>query len=1021
MTLMTSVIDGTTSFTNDDDGQLTAATYNGSGNSLGGVTASDESYTYDGNGNRTASTPPASATEASCITATGNELTSDGTYTYIYDNNGNCLTKSLINGGTTYGYTWDYDNRLIQVATYSSLSAAQAAANAGTTTGASQVITYTYDAYGRRIREMVTDGAAPPTYDYLVYDDNSGAEPFMEFTAANGLSTAPLPVVTDLYLNAAAVDQVLADDQLAANSDRYGQTATATHGVVWLLPDQDGTPRDLLYSSGSTYLLSHRVYNSFGVLESVGTANVGTTIGYAGMFMDANPMNAMSTTNPTLGLQLLSDWNRWYDPTIGRFISPDPAGTAGSGTNLYAYCGNGPMDNTDPTGEDDFGDGDTVSDYSDGGGDAVSSYSDGGGDAVSSYSDAGGEDDFGDGDTLSYYNDAGGGLSGFVDSLSPYSDFNEGFSGSVDSLSSYSGLDTLGGAIRAGGSSGENSLLGVPSSDLGPELQNNVSSPPVGSTSYYDLAQPSTYILPNPQVAAFDGPMPYYPTDAVSSGLAGGSSSASAASSGSSSASYLTPFTTAGRLHPSSQTRKLLRSTEPMPGSPANTGGDFDNPSAPAANGDNGMPIPTTPVPNPNATSDPSGECYQGTSYTSSTSYSLGSAFVGSTVWAGQTAGLGVSNMIGGSLNLTSPQNALGPVLPPLSAQSTEAVLATGTSAEDISKIIANLGDVYVFRGTTLGFPGNLSTQQVGVTPASIDPLRATAFAAGAASQGSDPVVLFGPSASFSDSLQVGTWRNVVEREVGVPMLPADFQQAAPFVVDLNQSQVILNGMGYNVPPIMSTDAVKTFTVDAPRLSPDEIAAFVRAATAASPSTQSVLSSVASAEAGAAQVANAVTMPQIGNPVAEGEGSSALLNVVESEGMSTGDAAVAAASGIEGLVALGVGAWADAADNQFLSGRVTALNSLLSQIAANDKPSADDAAQIKQRVTGLQNYSRGFWGWAATIFTLGDASYKEQQAMAIDSYTQELADKYGYEASSKLGGGNVSFVPNVTTTYHKKP
>ena len=290
-----------------------------------------------------------------------------------------------------------------------------------------------YDAYGRRIREMVTDGTAPPTYDYLVYDDNSGAEPFMEFTAANGLSTAFLPVVTDLYLNAAAVDQVLADDQLAANSDRYGQTATATHGVVWLLPDQDGTPRDLLYSSGSTYLLSHHVYNSFGVLESVGTANVGTTIGYAGMFMDANPMNAMSTTNPTLGLQLLSDWNRWYDPAIGRFISPDPAGTAGSGTNLYAYCGNGPMDNTDPTGEDDFGDGDTVS-----------SYSDGGGDTVSSYSDAGGEDDFGDGDTLSYYSDAGGGFSGSVDTLSSCSDFNGGFSGSVD---------TLAGGIRAGGSS----------------------------------------------------------------------------------------------------------------------------------------------------------------------------------------------------------------------------------------------------------------------------------------------------------------------------------------------------------------------------------------------------------------------------------------------------------------------------------------------------------------------------------------------------------------------------------------
>lgn len=39
---------------------------------------------------------------------------------------------------------------------------------------------------------------------------------------------------------------------------------------------------------------------------------------------------------------------RVYDPTIGRFISPDP--TNGSGLNRYTYVGNNPLTFTDPTG-----------------------------------------------------------------------------------------------------------------------------------------------------------------------------------------------------------------------------------------------------------------------------------------------------------------------------------------------------------------------------------------------------------------------------------------------------------------------------------------------------------------------------------------------------------------------------------------------------------------------------------------------------------------------------------------------
>jgi RHS repeat-associated protein len=55
-----------------------------------------------------------------------------------------------------------------------------------------------------------------------------------------------------------------------------------------------------------------------------------------------------SSTEPGLALNYLEQ--RYYDPAVGRFISPDPIGLAG-GLNLYGYCGNDPVNCVDPTGE----------------------------------------------------------------------------------------------------------------------------------------------------------------------------------------------------------------------------------------------------------------------------------------------------------------------------------------------------------------------------------------------------------------------------------------------------------------------------------------------------------------------------------------------------------------------------------------------------------------------------------------------------------------------------------------------
>jgi RHS repeat-associated protein len=51
-----------------------------------------------------------------------------------------------------------------------------------------------------------------------------------------------------------------------------------------------------------------------------------------------------------IGLELTYVQQRWYDPAVGRWLTPDPIGLAG-GLNLYAYCGHDPVNLVDPTGE----------------------------------------------------------------------------------------------------------------------------------------------------------------------------------------------------------------------------------------------------------------------------------------------------------------------------------------------------------------------------------------------------------------------------------------------------------------------------------------------------------------------------------------------------------------------------------------------------------------------------------------------------------------------------------------------
>ncbi|HYH05697.1 MAG TPA: RHS repeat-associated core domain-containing protein [Thermoanaerobaculia bacterium] len=60
-----------------------------------------------------------------------------------------------------------------------------------------------------------------------------------------------------------------------------------------------------------------------------------------------SPFKAAPFRDPATGLVLMRD--RWYDPSTGTFLSPDPEGYADS-SNLYIFGKGDPVNNSDPTG-----------------------------------------------------------------------------------------------------------------------------------------------------------------------------------------------------------------------------------------------------------------------------------------------------------------------------------------------------------------------------------------------------------------------------------------------------------------------------------------------------------------------------------------------------------------------------------------------------------------------------------------------------------------------------------------------
>jgi RHS repeat-associated protein len=259
----------------DTVNRLTSATYTN-------PSQTSESYAYDSVGNRTSS-----HLSASYSYQPFNRLTNTSTATYVYDTNGNLISKADSSGTTRY--SWDFENRLKQV-----------------TLPNGSTVSYKYDALGRRIQRSPSAGISTN----FVYDGQD--------------------VVRDLNSDGSTVDYLNGlgiDNKLRLTDSRLAAT-----GPLYFSQDHLGSTTALTNSLGA--VVSQVSYDGFG--NSAG--NSFTRYDYTGRERDVDT-----------GLMYYRA--RWYDPKVGRFISEDPIGFNGGDVNIYGYVGSDPANLNDPSGQ----------------------------------------------------------------------------------------------------------------------------------------------------------------------------------------------------------------------------------------------------------------------------------------------------------------------------------------------------------------------------------------------------------------------------------------------------------------------------------------------------------------------------------------------------------------------------------------------------------------------------------------------------------------------------------------------
>ncbi|MDD5081667.1 MAG: hypothetical protein PHC58_06735 [Candidatus Omnitrophica bacterium] len=255
-----------------------------------------ESYEYDKSGNLTFNSLVGGL--GSHTVNKLNQYTRIGETNLKYDADGNLIEHSGSGGGSAYAY--DFDNRLVSVKSL----------GMGTETK------FEYDMFGRRVSK--TAGAVETKY---VYDARG------QVVYETQQNTETNKITKTRYIYGPNLDEIVA-------MQRDGKAYYYHHdrlGSVIGITSQEGE------------IVEQYEYTAFGkvtIKDADGNvlpkSQIGNPYYFTGRRLDVET-----------GLYYYR--NRYYSPLFGRFITRDPAGII-NGPNLYAYCGNNPVNFVDPWG-----------------------------------------------------------------------------------------------------------------------------------------------------------------------------------------------------------------------------------------------------------------------------------------------------------------------------------------------------------------------------------------------------------------------------------------------------------------------------------------------------------------------------------------------------------------------------------------------------------------------------------------------------------------------------------------------
>ncbi len=256
------------------------------------------------------------------------------TYAYTYDMGGNLLTASNSTGNHTYTYgdaTWKdlltaFDGQSI---TY------DASGNPLTYYNGSH---WSFGwADGRQLMSAVAQGGATITYTY----DVDG--------------TRNIKRVGDVSHTYIWEDGKPLQEWVSGNTDVH--TAGT---IMYFYYDMNGRPYGLQYNGNIYYYLLNAQGDVISMLDSTGATAAsyeydpfGNIISATGPMAEANPLRYRGYYyDRETGFYYLN--SRYYDPKIGRFINADSYVSTGQGIvgyNMFAYCGNNPVNMYDSNGK----------------------------------------------------------------------------------------------------------------------------------------------------------------------------------------------------------------------------------------------------------------------------------------------------------------------------------------------------------------------------------------------------------------------------------------------------------------------------------------------------------------------------------------------------------------------------------------------------------------------------------------------------------------------------------------------